>query len=52
MGQAGVLTAITFARKGQFLSANGFLSRVPEGDPLYRTAQILKARWEAIEAAE
>ena len=52
MGQAALLTAVAFAQQGQFLSASGFLSRVPEGDPLYQTAQVLKARWDAIEAAE
>ena len=52
MGQAALLTAVAFAQQGQFLSASGFLSRVPEGDPIYQTAQVLKARWDAIEAAE
>lgn len=52
IGQAALLTAVSFARKGQFLSANGFLSRVPDGDPLHQTSQILKARWTAIDEAE
>lgn len=52
MGQAALLTAVSFARQGQFLSANGFINRVPDDDALHQTARILQARWNAIDAAE
>lgn len=51
VGQAALLTAVSFARQGQFLSASGFLNRVPKDDVQYRTSRILLARWKAIEAA-